>query len=50
MVEDEAEHCPALEVEGMDVAEAELGYPFDLDPLLNSEGNACKQRWVTRLY
>lgn len=32
------------------MVEAELGYPLNLDPLLNSEGNACKQIWVTRSY
>lgn len=50
MKEVEAEHCPVLGVEGMDVVEVGLGYPLNLDPSLNSEDNACKQRWVTQLY
>lgn len=52
----EAEHFLVLGVEGVDAVEnvdaveAELGYPLDLDPSLNFEGNACKLRWVTQLY
>lgn len=51
MKEVEAEHFPVLGVEGMDVVvDAEIGYLSNPDPSLNSEDNACKQRWATQLY
>lgn len=49
----EADHFLVLGVEGMDVVvvvDAEIGYLSNPDPSLNSEDNACKQRWATQLY
>jgi hypothetical protein len=37
-------------LEGRDVVEAEIGFPSNLDPSLNSEDNACKQRLANQLY
>lgn len=51
MKEVEAEHFPVFGVEGKDVVvDAEIGYLSNPDPSLNSEDNACKQRWATQLY